>query len=165
MQELITKDDDVPYSQETADRICLLIASSTKGIKRLCRENSDWPTPQNIFRWVFKHPHFRDQYARAKANQVELLAEEALEIAYDGSSDTYIDEKNNERCDHEWVARSRLKIDTIKWFASKLAPKIYGDRLIVDKPDPTVDPDLIKAKKIAANIKGEKNGRLDKSES
>ena len=116
------------YTEELAQEICSAIASSTKGIGKLCKENPSWPDRSQIYRWCFQHPSFRDSYAHAKALQVDWLVEEALEIAYDGSGDTYIDEKNGqERCDNEWVARSRLKVDTIKWYASKLAPKIYGD--------------------------------------
>jgi hypothetical protein len=118
----------IVYSQAIADEICNKMATSTMGIGRLCKENLHWPSRAEVYRWVFEHPSFRDQYARAKAMQVEWLVEEALEIAYDGSNDTYIDDKGNSRCDNEWVARSRLKVDTIKWFASKLAPKIYGDK-------------------------------------
>jgi hypothetical protein len=29
----------------------------------------------------------------------------------------------------EHVQRSRLRVDTRKWFASKVAPKIYGDKI------------------------------------
>ena len=121
------------YSEQIAQEICHAIASSTKGIGRLCKENAHWPDRSQIYRWCFMHASFRDLYAHAKAMQVDWLVEEALEIAYDGSGDTYIDEKSgNERCDNEWVARSRLKVDTIKWYASKLAPKIYGDKAVTD---------------------------------
>jgi hypothetical protein len=103
------------------------MATSSKGIRILCKENPHWPDRSNIYRWVFMHAHFRDQYARAKAMQVEWLVEEALEIAYDNSRDEYINSNGEAKCNNEWVNRSRLKVDTIKWFASKLAPKIYGD--------------------------------------
>jgi hypothetical protein len=118
----------IQYSEEIAEEICTEIATSTSGLEKLCKQNPHWPVRANIYKWCYMHPHFRDKYAQAKAMQVDWLAEEALEIAYNGSKDTYIDEKNKERCDHEWVNRSRLKVDTIKWYASKLAPKIYNDR-------------------------------------
>jgi len=31
--------------------------------------------------------------------------------------------------DHESIQRSRLRVDTMKWMASKLAPRKYGDRV------------------------------------
>lgn len=118
----------ITYNQEIADEICDVVSTHPCGLKKLCAQNPHWPTEANIYRWMFRHESFRQQYARAKANQVECLVNEALDTARDGSLDTYIDEKGNERCDHEWVNRSRLKVDTIKWFASKLAPKLYGDK-------------------------------------
>ena len=41
---------------------------------------------------------------------------------------TYIDEDGNVRVNPDVIARSRLRVDTRKWYASKLAPKIYGDK-------------------------------------
>lgn len=70
-----------------------------------------------------------DQYARARAVQADRLAEECLEIADDASQD-YITimrgDKEVRVLDTEHVQRSRLRIDTRKWYASKLAPKVYG---------------------------------------
>ncbi len=122
----------VKYSDEIADEICKTISTSHYGLHKLCQLNDHWPRAQNIYEWMFAHPSFRDNYARAKANQVECLIDDALNSASDGSKDTYIDDRGNERCDHEWVQRSRLKVDTIKWLASKLAPKLYGDRNVDD---------------------------------
>jgi hypothetical protein len=31
-------------------------------------------------------------------------------------------------CNSEFIARSRLRIDTLKWLASKLVPRLYGDK-------------------------------------
>jgi hypothetical protein len=42
--------------------------------------------------------------------------EESIEVAIDGG----------------FVARQRLRIDARKWFASKVAPKKYGDKLEVE---------------------------------
>lgn len=158
--------ENVPYSQEIANEICLKLATSTKGIKRLCEENPNWPNKSNIYKWCFEHKEFRDQYARAKALQSEWLVEEALEIAYDGSEDTIIDEKGRIRMDSEWVQRSRLKVDTIKWFASKLAPRIYGDRIQIDK-EPSEDTDIIRARALAAKLTEANNthGRSDETTS
>ena len=33
--------------------------------------------------------------------------------------------------DKEWTNRSRLRVDTRKWIASKLKPKKYGDKIDV----------------------------------
>ena len=57
---------------------------------------------------------------------METLIDEIIDIADDASQDINITEKGKEICNSEFIARSRLRIDTRKWLASKLAPKIYG---------------------------------------
>ncbi|AGG31951.1 hypothetical protein MU9_2906 [Morganella morganii subsp. morganii KT] len=73
------------------------------------------------------------QYARAREIQAELLAEEIIEIADDSSGDVIVDDDGKEQTNHERVARSRLRVDARKWYASKLAPKRYGDRIQHDQ--------------------------------
>ena len=114
------------YTLELAKEICDAIASSSIGIKRLCKEHPNWPSHNTIYRWVANHPEFRDQYAQAKQCQVELLVDEILEIADDSTQDHLVSEDGHARCNSEWIARSRLRIDTRKWLASKLVPKVYG---------------------------------------
>lgn len=74
-------------------------------------------------------PEFSEQYARAREAQADKLAEEALQIADDGRSDTYVDGDGNVKTDTEVIQRSRLRVDTRKWLASKMAPKKYGDKI------------------------------------
>lgn len=117
------------FCKEIADEICDQMSCSEKSIRRLCKENPHWPDRLTIYRWTVKYPEFYHQYLRAKQAQVDWMVDEALEIAEDGSNDTVTTDKGQEKCDNEWVARSRLRVDTIKWYASKLAPKLYGDRM------------------------------------
>lgn len=78
--------------------------------------------------WLSRPEHL-EKYARAREAQADRHAEEILRIADDGKSDTYIDEHGNERVDQEVVARSKLRVDARKWLASKMRPKVYGDKL------------------------------------
>jgi hypothetical protein len=120
------------YTPELAKEICGAIASSSIGIKRLCKENPIWPSHNTIYRWLANYPEFRDQYAQAKQCQVELLVDEILEIADDSSHDMIENEQGFRICNGEFIARSRLKIDTRKWLASKLVPKMYGASKNID---------------------------------
>ncbi len=61
--------------------------------------------------------------------QADALFDEALEIADDASGDWSTDKDGKKTLDHEHVQRSRLRVDTRKWAAGKLAPKRYGDKL------------------------------------
>jgi hypothetical protein len=116
----------VKYSQKIADEICKAISTSTFGLKRLCALNPHWPDKSNIFMWCADHPEFHDRYARAKALQIDWLAEEALEIASDRSSDKAEKSNGDPVFSNAAVNRDRLIVDTIKWAASKLQPKKYG---------------------------------------
>jgi len=121
------------YTVELGDEICEVIASSPKGLIALCKENPHWPCREVIYRWKRRHPEFGLKYAQAKADQIEPLIDECIDISDDTSCDTLIRVNQNgeeyEVCNTEWINRSRLRVDTRKWFASKLAPKIYGDKL------------------------------------
>ena len=80
-------------------------------------------------------PEFSEQYARAREAQADKLAEEALQIADDGHSDTYVDGDGNVKTDTEVIQRSKLRVDTRKWLASKMAPKKYGDKVAIGGAD------------------------------
>ena len=72
------------------------------------------PCVSAIINWLRIHPEFVVQYTRAKDEQADALAEEMLDIADDEKED---------------VNRSRLRVDTRKWIASRLKPKKYGEKL------------------------------------
>lgn len=115
------------YNEEIANIICDRVATHACGLKKICKMYDDLPHPDTINLWRHKHPEFSVQYALAKLRQADLLAEECLDIADDDSKDKIIDETTgNEVCNTEFIARSRLRIDTRKWLASKLLPKQYG---------------------------------------
>jgi len=116
------------YNQEIAHEICEIIANTSKGLKKLSAENEHWPDSTTIRRWIQANEEFCRQYARAKLLQADYMAEEILEISDDGSNDFMADKDGNQRLDGEHVQRSRLRVDTRKWLAAKLAPKIYGDK-------------------------------------
>lgn len=120
------------YTDELAEEICETIASSGRGIKNLCRTYEHWPSHDTIYKWLKKHKNFADLYAKAKRHQVEIILDEILDISDDTSNDTItrIDKDGNEQeiCNTEWINRSRLRVDTRKWLAAKLCPRLYGDR-------------------------------------
>lgn len=121
------------YSQELATEICNAISCSSKGIKKLKKENPHWPAESTIFIWLSMHASFSEQYARAKVYQVESLVDDILEIADDTSND-YVENADGVLIvNHENIQRSKLRIDTRKWLAAKLCPRLYGDKA-TDKP-------------------------------
>lgn len=121
------------YNENIAKLICERVATHTVGLRRLCEMYDDMPDKTTVNLWRYKHPSFSTLYAQAKIVQADLLAEECLEIADDARGDIKIDENGNEFINSEFVARSRLKIDTRKWLASKLLPKQYGAHADADE--------------------------------
>ena len=128
------------YTPELAKDICEVIASSSKGLKRLCNDNPHWPNKDTIFTWLKNNHEFSDQYAHAKRCQIETFVDEIIEIADDASQDVLVNEQGTMVCNHEFIARSRLRIDTRKWLASKLVPKVYG---LPQKDSNATEPTLI----------------------
>jgi|SRR6185436_20724075 len=114
------------YTKEMGDHICELVATNGCGLYKLTKLFPELPDKQTINRWRHRIEEFHTQYAKAKLEQADLLAEECLDIADETSNDTLVNEDGFEVANNEFIARSRLRIDTRKWLASKLLPKQYG---------------------------------------
>jgi hypothetical protein len=118
------------YTPELGQEICEAIASSGYGLPTLCKQNPHWPNRSSIFLWLRKYPEFSDRYHQAKKDQVSALVDDILEISDDSSQDALEDEDGNVRFNSEFAARSRLRVDTRKWIAAKLVPRLYGDNAL-----------------------------------
>lgn len=121
------------YSEELAERICTLVATHPIGLPKLCKIYSDLPTAETIRVWRWEKENFSANYAEAKRFQAELMAESLEEVIDETADYVYQDENGVKRVDSGLVAKARLVIDTRKWTASKLAPKIYGDQKQVEE--------------------------------
>jgi len=117
------------YTPELGDLICRRIAAG-ETVRAIGRD-ADMPDESTIRGWALDNKDgFFPQYTRAVQIRAGVWAEEIIEIADDGSNDTYTDPNTGmERTNAEVVARSRLRVDTRKWMLSKVLPKVYGDKL------------------------------------
>lgn len=115
------------YTPELAQKICKAIATSTDSLKKICGRNADFPCKETIHEWKYDFPEFANLYAKAKREQADLFAEEILDISDDDYDDMFQGEHgmvpNSAR-----IQRHRLRVDSRKWIACKLLPKVYGDR-------------------------------------
>lgn len=132
-----------------AERICELIATTDMGYKRLAEMYDDLPDRTNVNIWRRRYPEFRIMYAQAKAEQIDCIIEEIVDIADDGSNDymKHIDKQTgceSWRLNGEHIQRSRVRIDTRKWLAAKLIPKVYGDSSTMVPVDSGLDEDCKK---------------------
>lgn len=110
------------YSDDLATEICIRLSQGDTLIA-ICREDG-MPDKATVFRWLAKNLEFRDKYARARDEQSDVFAEETVDIA-DNTNDP---------------AKARVQIDARKWFASKVAPKKYGDKTAHELSGPNGQP-------------------------
>ena len=115
------------YSADLAAAICAELATG-RSLRSVCAADN-MPSTTTFFVWLGKHHEFREQYARAKEESADALVEDMLSIADDGINDTYTDQQGVQRVDNDVIRRSRLRVDTRKWIASKLKPKKYGEKV------------------------------------
>jgi frataxin-like iron-binding protein CyaY len=120
------------YNQETAGTICAMLANG-HSLREIVK-GEGMPNMTTVFRWLSFHPEFSKQYALAREEQAELLADEIVNISDEESVTVEVNgEKMEVKFDSAMVARNRLRIDARKWVASKLKPKKYGDKLELEQ--------------------------------
>ena len=113
--------DDVPpieeyLGDEIAKRICERMACG-ESLRQICRDD-DMPTEGAVRGWViYDHHGFASRYAHARELRADVWADQILDIAREVPADA------------AHVARAKLEIDAIKWTASKLMPRRYGEHL------------------------------------
>jgi hypothetical protein len=111
------------YSKALAELICAqLLERDETGLVRslvdVCAEEG-MPAESTVYLWLQTRKEFSELYARARETQTEMNVNDIIRI-----SDT-------EPCEK----RAKVRIDARKWAASKLKPKVYGDKLNIDTPD------------------------------
>lgn len=80
----------------------------------ICREDPRMPSQCEVYFLAEDDPVFREKYMRAREFQAH------------GCFDLIMEKANDEEKDPQ---RLRIQIDALKWAASKLLPKKYGDKL------------------------------------
>jgi hypothetical protein len=101
----------------------LLVQIETgKSMREVCRMDG-MPDHGTVIRWMRDDAALATRYARARMAQADVLFDrmEAVEEAVSaGTMDSHA---------------ARVVLDSMRWRASKLAPKVYGDRLDVQVSD------------------------------
>ena len=127
------------YTPELADLVCARLAEG-ESMRSIGRDES-MPCTTSLFKWLREIPEFAQQYAKAKEESADAMAEDSLDIAdnqleqpliVDGLP-LQIDGKVVMVKDAVSVNHAKLRIDTRKWYASKLKPKKYGDRVVQEQ--------------------------------
>lgn len=110
------KGDGSKYNQATADRI-LELMRSPMSLRRACIEVG--VAPSTVMDWRRDIEEFAAQYMKARLDQVEAYVDEVIDISDQATPEDF--------------QVARLRTDKRQWYASKVAPKLYGDKLQVDQ--------------------------------
>lgn len=123
------------YSEEDKTRIVNQVCGrilSGEAVRNIMKD-SELPDFSTLLEWVSVDEVKFKQYSRAMELRGELLFEEMIDICDDGSND-WMERFNREgevvgwQVNGEHVQRSKLRVDTRKWYLSKLNPKKFGDK-------------------------------------
>ena len=74
--------------------------------------------PSAVRRWIASDAAWMARYDRARKLQAQAMADEAVQVARDSTNQT--------------AAGDRLLVDTLRWAASKAAPREFGDKQVVE---------------------------------
>ena len=74
-----------------------------------------------VVAWTQTYPEFNEPYARAKAEGIDALVEDTIEI-----SDAPIAPMKSGIIDGALVQQARMRIDTRRWYAERLEARKYG---------------------------------------
>ena len=128
----------------TDELVETILAGIADGVtlRQLCRihgvSKSSW------YNWMEADKELAGRFARARIDGFDVIAEEILDIADDGSNDWMERELKDGRIvmalNDEHVRRSALRVDARLKLLAKWDPKRYGDRVDHTSSDGSMSP-------------------------
>ena len=113
------------FNEATATLICERLADG-ETLTSICKTHG-MPKRQVVLRWRRRNPTFDAEYLQARADGMECMSDEILEIADDGTLDTYESEGKNGRVfmavNNANIQRDKLRVDTRKFLMAKINPR------------------------------------------
>ena len=104
----------IAYSEEAMQEILCRI-SAGESLKAICKERH-LPSREVVYGWLDKQSALYDRYARAR----EIQADSHFDAITDAAKDVLKGELDPNQ--------ARVAIDAMKWTASRLKPREYGDK-------------------------------------
>jgi len=123
------------FDQRIADIICIGLSEGMSLRKMLKADTAGvLPAQSTIYDWLLRYPEFAEQYARAREEQADTLADEIIDIADEQPEIVVVtDKRTGELIEHKldgaFLQWQKNRIEARKWTAMKLKPKKYGDKL------------------------------------
>jgi hypothetical protein len=112
------------YNQELSNNICKQLALGNS-LRSVCKADG-MPDVSTVFDWLHKYDDFAKQYAWAKEESADAMAEEILDLSDEGRQ---VISSGAEKKSSAYAQIVRLQVDTRKWIMSKMKPKKYGDKM------------------------------------
>lgn len=116
----------ITFEPGTAEKILEGLREG-RSLRQVCK-GAEMPSASCVRKWAEEDAEFGVQYARARDQGLLQLADDLVQIADDGTNDY----KGDGSLDIDHLQRSKLRVDTRKWILSKLVPKIYGDKQVIE---------------------------------
>lgn len=111
-------------TEELANKICSYVAIHPMSLERICMLYADELPPVSIVKeWKRDVDWFSAKYAQAKQKQIQEHVEHTLDLA-----DNLVHRSAVEEVTMQHVIAVKEAIAIRQWHASKLAPKIYGNK-------------------------------------
>jgi hypothetical protein len=95
------------FNQRTADG---------ESMREICAD-AHMPSTTAICEWLQEHTGYAERHARAMEFRGQRFAEQIISVC-----------RETMQGKHD-VHAARLYVDSLKWTASRLSPKVYGDRV------------------------------------
>jgi hypothetical protein len=102
------------YTAEIGEEICTRLTEG-ESLIAICRD-PDMPSTTAVYDWLDRHEDFEAMYIRARERQADYLFDEAREVALAATPQT--------------VWADRLRFDTIRWQAARIAPRKYCEPVV-----------------------------------
>ena len=105
------------YDYNLCEEICDKIADGMHIMDVLNSDKKRYPSWPTFRRWKQNHDELQTLYTRSIQDKTEMITFEIVSIMNDVKNGVI------------GPAEGRLLIDTLKWFAAKFYPKMYGDKI------------------------------------
>lgn len=132
-------------TKEVVNEILSRIAGG-ESLKQIVESSDKMPAQSSWFLWLSKddgetepYAGLSEKYTHACRARTDFLAERSMELAEEAVNDIVGDDKS----DSARVQARKLQIDAIHWYASKVNPKKYGDKLDVTSDNKPIQQNQI----------------------
>ena len=104
------------WTPELEEEICNYLANHSDSMMQACEKHPHWPARDSIYQHANDSPSFSDMFLSAKKRQAIVYVDEIFD--------------NIKKCETESanIAKLKIEIDHKRWYASRLVPRLFGDR-------------------------------------